>query len=132
MIEKAPLPTCIGGQIGPDLNPAALARCEDDVGQALIDSIVADADSQPHGGCRPIGGRWLESCGRAQHATARQRKRNRETAGDWHDERRTGNAVDLPIGDLKAGRRPLLGGVEFSEEVDGLHRSVLDVPACRA
>ena len=132
MIKEAPLRTCVCRQVGPDINPTALSRSEDHVGQTLVNSIVADANPEPYRYGRPIRGRRVEGRRCAQHATTRQRKRDRKTTGDRDDERWTGNAVDLSIDDLKTDGRTLLGGIEFAQQVDGLYRSVLDVPASRA
>ena len=132
MIEEAPLPACVGGQVSSNVNPATLTLREDDVAQTLVDSVVADANAKPNRRGRPLRGRRIESRRGAPNATARQRQRDRETTGDWNNQRRTGHATYLSIGDLKTDRRTLLGGVEFAQEVDSLDWSVLDVPASRA
>ncbi len=132
MIEEAPLPTRVCREIGPNINPTTLTLGEDNVCQTLVNSIVADANSEPYRRGPLIRARRVEGRCCAQNATAREWKRHRETTGDRDDERWAGYTVDLSIGDLKTDGWTLLGGIEFAQEVDGLHGCVLDVPAARA
>ena len=132
MVEEAPLPSSVCGEIGAHIHPTALSWGQDDIRQTLIDAIVADANPEPHGCCRSVGTRRRERSKRPQHTMTGKRERNSETTGHRCDERRTRHTVDFAVRDLKTERRPLLGCVEFAKEIDGLDRSLLDVPASRA
>jgi len=128
MIEKAPLPPSVSGEICLHRNPPSIAWRKIDICQPLVDAIVAHADAQTNGACAVR----IEGHECAQHAATWQRQRNRQPAGDGCDDRWTRLSVNLQRRDLETVGWSFLSVVNFAQQIDDRDGSVLDVTAAGA